>query len=147
MSNQKGVQNPHFANTSFCREDFARALSKPNSIAVSLTVSSHCDGVTVFNESPLLPIVQGYLSRTLPGSFQKTSQAILSLQQMNRMSHLLSKYISVTAVLEGCSQRAHITGDCSGPKQVSWSQIAASIGVMSNHLVHRPIPSNKESMP
>ncbi|DBB10633.1 TPA: hypothetical protein ACH3X3_007142 [Trebouxia sp. C0006] len=100
MSNQKGVQNPHFANTSFCREDFARALSKPNSIAVSLTVSSHCDGVTVFNESPLLPIVQGYLSRTLPGSFQKTSQAILSLQQMNRMSHLLSKYISVTAVLE-----------------------------------------------
>lgn len=83
-------------NMSFCREDFARALSKPNSIAVSLTVSSHCDCVTVFNESPLLSFVQGYLSCTLPGSFQKTSQAILGLQQMNRVSHIMSKCTLVT---------------------------------------------------
>ena len=76
---------------SFCRKDFARALSKSNSIAISLTVSSKCDGVTVFNESPLLPTVQGYLSCTLPGSFQKTPQAILGLQHMNKVSHTMSE--------------------------------------------------------
>lgn len=82
-------------NISFCREDFARALSKPNSIAVSLTVPSQCNGVTIFNESPLLPIVQGHRSCTLPGSFQKTSQAIFGLQQMNRVSNSMSKCTSV----------------------------------------------------
>ena len=35
----------------------------------------------------------------------------------------------------------YLTGDSASAKQVAWLQVAATISVMSHHLLHSPIPA------